>query len=75
MVSIILGDALYWEILGDHYLLQGGGDSRGMKWFSRGYKGGVIRNKSRMVSQSITPFLYERCRFFTFNRKHLFLQM
>ena len=56
-------------------LWEGGGDFRGMKWFSRGYKGGVIRNKSKMVSQSITPFLYRCCRFFTFNRKHLFLQM
>lgn len=40
-----------------------------------GVQRGVIRNKSKIVSQSITPFLYRCCRFFTFNRKHLFLQM
>ena len=43
----------YWEILGDHYLLQGGGDSGGMKWFSRGYKGGsFVINQEWSLSRS-----------------------
>ena len=46
----------YWEILGDHYLLQGGGDSRGMKWFSRGYKGGsFVINQEWSLSRSHHP--------------------